>query len=110
MVHISRTAVYLSLVVVVLAAVAVGSALFADAKGSPKVTNRVYFDIEIDGEPAGRITFGLDGKHVVFGRVLDGMDIVKRVEALGSQSGTPSKNVVISDSGELPAEPEEATS
>jgi len=56
----------------------------------------------------------LDGKHVVFGKVEDGMDLVKRVEALGSQSGTPSKTVTIRDSGELPVdasdELEEATS
>ena len=30
----------------------------------PKVTNKVYFDIEIDGEAAGRIVFGLYGKTV----------------------------------------------
>merc|ERR1712053_65897 len=42
----------------------------------------------------------LDGKHVVFGRVDDqaSFDIVKRIEALGSQSGTPSSTVVITDS------------
>lgn len=43
----------------------------------------------------------LDGKHVVFGRVLEGMDIVKKVESLGSNSGTPKGKIVISDSGEL---------
>ena len=32
------------------------------------------------------------------------MDVVKAVEAVGSQSGTPSKKVVIADSGELPVE------
>jgi cyclophilin family peptidyl-prolyl cis-trans isomerase len=47
-----------------------------------------------------------DGRHVVFGRVLEGMDVVYKVEAQGSQSGTPKSKVVIADSGELemPAE------
>jgi len=44
----------------------------------------------------------LDGRHVVFGRVLEGMDVVKKVESNGSESGTPKKPVVIADSGELP--------
>jgi peptidylprolyl isomerase len=43
----------------------------------------------------------LDGKHVVFGKVLEGMDVVKAVEAQGSRSGTPSKEIRITDSGEL---------
>ena len=43
----------------------------------------------------------LDGKHVVFGKVLEGMDVVKAVEAVGSQSGTTSKTVRISKSGQL---------
>ena len=44
----------------------------------------------------------LDGRHVVFGKVLSGMDVVYKVEAEGRQSGTPKSNVVIADSGELP--------
>jgi len=44
----------------------------------------------------------LDGKHVVFGKVLEGSDLVKKIEAVGSQSGAPAKEVVIADSGELP--------
>jgi len=43
----------------------------------------------------------LDGKHVVFGKVVEGMDVVKKIEAFGSQSGTPNKEVTIVDSGEL---------
>merc|ERR1711874_287732 len=43
----------------------------------------------------------LDGKHVVFGRIDDqeSFDIVKRIEALGSQSGTPSSTVRVTNSG-----------
>ncbi|KAK1394303.1 Peptidyl-prolyl cis-trans isomerase [Heracleum sosnowskyi] len=47
-------------------------------------------------------TSWLDGRHVVFGKVLSGMDVVYKVEAEGDQSGTPKSKVVISDSGELP--------
>merc|ERR1711948_50896 len=44
-------------------------------------------------------TAWLDGKHVVFGSVTDGMDIVKKIEAVGSQSGKTAKPVVIADCG-----------
>lgn len=43
----------------------------------------------------------LDGRHVVFGKVVSGMNVVKKIEAQGTQSGTPKSTVVISDSGEL---------
>ncbi|XP_063533288.1 peptidyl-prolyl cis-trans isomerase-like [Cydia strobilella] len=46
-------------------------------------------------------TSWLDGRHVVFGNVVEGMDVVKQVEGLGSQSGKPSKKVTISDCGQL---------
>ncbi|KAE8877912.1 hypothetical protein PF005_g23554 [Phytophthora fragariae] len=48
-------------------------------------------------------TSWLDGRHVVFGRVVKGLDVLDAVEAVGSPSGTPSKKVVITESGELAA-------
>ncbi|XP_004080455.1 peptidyl-prolyl cis-trans isomerase F, mitochondrial [Oryzias latipes] len=43
----------------------------------------------------------LDGRHVVFGRVKDGMSVVKKVESFGSQSGRTSQKITITDCGEL---------
>ena len=43
----------------------------------------------------------LDGRHVVFGKVIDGFDVVKKMEAQGSQSGKPQALVTIADAGEL---------
>merc|ERR1712123_190813 len=48
------------------------------------------------------ITNWLDGLHVVFGEVVSGYDeVVKKVEQLGSRSGSLSKKVEITDSGTL---------
>ncbi|KAF9584488.1 hypothetical protein BGW38_006286 [Lunasporangiospora selenospora] len=46
-------------------------------------------------------TSWLDGKHVVFGKVTKGLHVVKAIESMGSRSGTPSKKVTITESGQL---------
>merc|ERR1712083_592977 len=40
-------------------------------------------------------TSWLDGRHVVFGKVLEGEDVVKKIEAQGSGSGKPKRTVVV---------------
>merc|ERR1712154_381637 len=46
-------------------------------------------------------TSWLDGKHVVFGSVVEGMEVVKKVESFGSQSGKTSAKVLVADCGQL---------
>jgi len=43
----------------------------------------------------------LDNKHVVFGHVIEGLDVMRKMEKVGSQSGKTSRPVVIADCGEI---------
>ncbi|GIJ87377.1 heme binding [Aspergillus pseudoviridinutans] len=47
------------------------------------------------------VTDWLNGAHVVFGEVAEGMDLVKKIESYGTSSGTPKKKVTIADCGQL---------
>ena len=44
-------------------------------------------------------TSWLDGKHVVFGEVVEGKEIVDAIERVGTQNGTPKAKVTIAASG-----------
>lgn len=46
----------------------------------------------------------LDGRHVVFGRVLEGMDVVKKVESYGSATGRTKGTITIADCGVVKSE------
>lgn len=43
----------------------------------------------------------LDGKHVVFGSVKEGQEVVKKIEGFGSKSGTTKAKIVIEDCGQI---------
>lgn len=46
-------------------------------------------------------TSWLDGKHVVFGTVVDGMDVVRKIESYGNPNGKPTKKLTVQNSGQL---------
>lgn len=46
-------------------------------------------------------TSWLDGKHVVFGAIVEGMEVVKKIESYGSQSGRTSKKISVANCGQL---------
>lgn len=46
-------------------------------------------------------TSWLDGKHVVFGGVVEGEDVVKKIESYGSQQGKTKATITIENCGEL---------
>lgn len=43
----------------------------------------------------------LDGKHVVFGKVVDGYGVVQEMEKVGSNSGTTKETVIVEDCGQI---------
>mmetsp|Transcript_61118 Transcript_61118/g.51719 ORF Transcript_61118/g.51719 Transcript_61118/m.51719 type:complete len:105 (+) Transcript_61118:341-655(+) len=46
------------------------------------------------------VTSWLDGKHCVFGKVIEGLDIITQVEGFGSQSGKTSQEIKVEDCGQ----------
>ncbi|XP_056847712.1 peptidyl-prolyl cis-trans isomerase CYP21-1 isoform X2 [Raphanus sativus] len=102
-----------------------GDIIHGDGKGSESIYGGTFLDENFKAKHshAGVVAMGntgpdsngsqffittvkaswLEGEHVVFGKVIQGMDYVFAIEGgAGTYSGKPRKKVVIADSGEIP--------
>mmetsp|Transcript_23998 Transcript_23998/g.56715 ORF Transcript_23998/g.56715 Transcript_23998/m.56715 type:complete len:152 (-) Transcript_23998:2061-2516(-) len=71
-----------------------GAGCLSMANAGPNTNGSQFFLCTAD-------TSWLDGKHVVFGNVISGQNVVSAIEQVGSESGSTRVPVVIADSGQL---------
>jgi len=71
-----------------------GPGILSMANAGPNTNGSQFFICTVE-------TTWLDNKHVVFGQVTKGLEIVKKVETFGSQSGKTTKKIAIADCGQL---------
>ncbi|CRK87699.1 CLUMA_CG001489, isoform A [Clunio marinus] len=71
-----------------------GPGIMSMANAGPNTNGSQFFITTVK-------TSWLDNRHVVFGSVVEGMDVVKKIESYGSQSGKPSKTITVTSSGQL---------
>ncbi len=71
-----------------------GPGVLSMANAGPNTNGSQFFICTVE-------TAWLNGRHVVFGQVIDGYDVINKMEAVGSRSGATSVPVIIVKSGEL---------
>nr|XP_054110401.1 peptidyl-prolyl cis-trans isomerase A-like [Callithrix jacchus] len=71
-----------------------GPSILSMANAGPNTNSSQFFICTIKTE-------WLDGKHVVFGKVKEGMNIVEAMEHFGSRNGKTSKKITVADCGQL---------
>ncbi|KAF9104646.1 cytochrome P450 cyp2 [Mortierella sp. AM989] len=71
-----------------------GPGILSMANAGPNTNGSQFFICTVK-------TTWLDGKHTVFGSVIEGMDLVQKIETFGTANGSPTETITIAASGQL---------